>query len=69
MAEVCDLFYQFIFLFLTNFGSPIQFHDKLDIDPPRHSIDPESLYTITDSSWRVFNQPEYREQYRAYLAR
>ena len=32
-------------------------------------IDPESLYAVTDSSWRVFNQADYREQYRAYLAR
>jgi hypothetical protein len=30
-------------------------------------IDPESLYAVTDSSWRVFNQADYREQYRAYL--
>lgn len=45
------------------------FHDKLEIDPPRYSPDPESLYTISDSSWRVFNQPDYREQYRAYLNR
>jgi hypothetical protein len=32
-------------------------------------IDPESLYAVADSSWRVFNQADYREQYRAYLAR
>ena len=49
--------------------SPIQFHDRLEIDPPKMGIDPESLYAITDSSWRVFNQADYREQYRAYLAR
>ena len=49
--------------------SPIVFHDKLEIDPPKYSIDPDSLYAVADSSWRVFNQPEYREQYRAYLAR
>ena len=42
---------------------------RLEIDPPRHSPDPEQLYTIADSSWRVFNTAEYREQYRAYLAR
>ena len=44
-------------------------HPRLEIDPPRHSPDPEQLYTIADSSWRVFNNTEYREQYRAYLAR
>jgi hypothetical protein len=49
--------------------SPIQFHDRLEIDPPKMGIDPESLYAVTDSSWRVFNQADYREQYRAYLAR
>ena len=52
-----------------NWPSPIVFHDKLDQDPPKCSIDPDSLYAVSDSSWRVFNQPEYREQYRAYLAR
>ncbi len=52
-----------------NWPSPIVFHDKLEIDPPKHGIDPESLYAISDSSWRVFNQPDYREQYRAYLNR
>ena len=45
------------------------FHDTLEQDPPKCSLDPDSLYAISDSSWRVFNQPEYREQYRAYLAR
>ena len=45
------------------------FHDKLEQDPPKCSLDPDSLYAIADNSWRVFNQPEYREQYRAYLAR
>ena len=35
----------------------------------RVSPDPDSIYTIADSSWRVFNSPEYREQYRAYLSR
>ena len=35
----------------------------------RHAVDPESLYTVSDNNWRVFNQSEYREQYRAYLAR
>jgi hypothetical protein len=49
--------------------SPIQFHDRLEIDPPKMGIDPESLYAVADSSWRVFNQADYREQYRAYLAR
>lgn len=52
-----------------NWPSPIVFHDKLEIDPPRMGIDPESLYVISDPSWRVFNRPEYREQYRAYLNR
>ena len=52
-----------------NWPSPIVFHDRLEQDPPKHSIDPESLYTIADSSWRVFNHPDYREQYRAYLSR
>lgn len=52
-----------------NWPSPIVMHDKLELDPPKMGIDPESLYTISDPSWRVFNQPEYREQYRAYLAR
>lgn len=49
--------------------SPIVFHDKLEHDPPKNSIDPDSLYAIADSSWRVFNQSDYREQYRAYLNR
>jgi hypothetical protein len=52
-----------------NWPSPIVFHDKLEIDPPRMGIDPDSLYAIADSNWRVFNRPEYREQYRAYLSR
>lgn len=52
-----------------NWPSPIVFHDKLEIDPPKMGIDPESMYAIADSSWRVFNQPDYREQYRAYLNR
>lgn len=50
-------------------GSPIVFHDKLEIDPPKIGVDPESLYAIADNSWRVFNLPEYKEQYRAYLSR
>jgi hypothetical protein len=45
------------------------FHDKLEIDPPKVGVDPDSLYAIADQSWRVFNQSEYREQYRAYLSR
>ena len=45
------------------------FSSRLEIDPPRHSPDPEQLYTIADSSWRVFNTGEYREQYRGYLQR
>ena len=52
-----------------NWPSPIVFHDKLEQDPPRHAIDPESMYAVADSSWRVFNNPDYREQYRSYLAR
>lgn len=55
--------------YTRNWPSPIVFHDKLEIDPPRMGIDPDSLYAISDSTWRVFNRPEYREQYRAYLAR
>ena len=52
-----------------NWPSPIQFHDKLDSEPVKHGIDPESMYAVADSSWRVFNHPDYREQYRAYLNR
>ena len=52
-----------------NWPSPIVMHDRLEQDPPRHAIDPESMYAVSDSSWRVFNNPDYREQYRAYLAR
>ena len=55
--------------YTRNWPSPIVFHDKLEIDPPRMGIDPDSLYAISDGSWRVFNRPEYREQYRSYLAR
>ena len=55
--------------YTRNWPSPIVFHDKLEIDPPRMGIDPDSLYSIADSTWRVFNRPEYREQYRGYLAR
>ena len=55
--------------FDTRARSPIVFHDRLEQEPTRHAVDPESLYTVTDSSWRVFNQPDYREQYRAYLNR
>lgn len=56
-------------LYQRNWPSPIVFHDKLELDPPKHTVDPESLYAVADSSWRVFNNPDYREQYRAYLAR
>jgi len=52
-----------------NWPSPIVFHDKLELDPPKHGIDPESMYAVADSSWRVFNNPDYREQYRAYMNR
>lgn len=55
--------------YTRNWPSPIVFHDKLEMDPPRMGIDPDSLYAIADSSWRVFNRTEYREQYRAYLSR
>jgi hypothetical protein len=55
--------------YTRNWPSPIVFHDKLEIDPPRMGIDPESLYVISDPSWRVFTRPDYREQYRAYLHR
>lgn len=55
--------------YTRNWPSPIVFHDKLEIDPPRMGIDPDSLYAISDSNWRVFNRPDYREQYRAYLSR
>jgi hypothetical protein len=55
--------------YARNWPSPIQFHDKLDIDPPRHSVDPEALYAVSDPEWRVFNRPIYREQYRGYLQR
>ena len=55
--------------YLRNWPSPIVFHDKLEQDPPKVGIDPESLYAVADRQWRVFNEPEYREQYRSYLAR
>jgi hypothetical protein len=55
--------------YTRNWPSPIQFHDRLEMDSPKMGVDPESLYAITDNSWRVFNNPEYREQYRAYLSR
>jgi hypothetical protein len=55
--------------FQRNWPSPIVFHDKLDVEPPRMGIDPDSMYTISDKDWRVFNRPEYREQYRSYLHR
>jgi hypothetical protein len=52
-----------------NWPSPIQFHDKLEMDSPKHAIDPEGLFSIQDPEWRVFNRPTYREQYRSYLNR
>lgn len=52
-----------------NWPSPIVFHDKLEIDPPKFGVDPDSLYVISDPNWRVFNQPSIREQYRNYLHR
>ena len=55
--------------YTRNWPSPIVFHDKLDSEPPRMGIDPDSMYTISDKDWRVFNRPDYREQYRAYLHR
>jgi hypothetical protein len=55
--------------YTRNWPSPIVFHDKLDSEPPRMGIDPDSMYTISDKDWRVFNRPEYREQYRSYLHR
>ena len=56
-------------LYKRNWPSPICFHDKLESDPPKMGIDPDSMYAIADSNWRVFNQGDYREQYRAYLQR
>ncbi len=55
--------------YCRNWPSPIQFHDKLDIEPQRHSVDPEALYAVSENEWRVFNRTPYREQYRAYLQR
>ena len=55
--------------YTRNWPSPIQFHDKLELDSPRHAIDPEGLFNIFDPDWRVFNRPSYREQYRAYMNR
>lgn len=52
-----------------NWPSPIQFHDRLEVDAPRHSVDPEALYSVSEPEWRVFNKATYREQYRAYLHR
>lgn len=52
-----------------NWPSPIVVHDRLEYDCPKVSPDPDSVYAIADNSWRVFNNPEYREQYRAYLQR
>ena len=55
--------------YTRNWPSPIQFHDKLDMEAAHHAIDPEGLFNISDPTWRVFNKPTYREQYRAYLQR
>ena len=55
--------------YARNWPSPIQFHDKLELDSPKHAIDPEGLFNVFDQEWRVFNKPTYREQYRAYLQR
>ena len=55
--------------YARNWPSPIQFHDKLEMDSPKHAIDQEGLFSIQDPEWRVFNRPTYREQYRSYLSR
>jgi hypothetical protein len=55
--------------YARNWPSPIQFHDRLEPEGARHSVDPEALYSVSDPEWRVFNRPLYREQYRAYLQR
>ena len=55
--------------YTRNWPSPIQFHDKLEMESPKHAIDPEGLFSIHDPEWRVFNRPTYREQYRAYEQR
>jgi hypothetical protein len=53
--------------FKPTWPSPIVVHDTLDVEPPPFAVDPDGLYTISDPTWRVFNDPAYREQYRNYL--
>lgn len=47
--------------------SPIIIHDTLDSDMPPVAVDPDGHHVISDKSWRIFNDPCYREQYRNYL--